>query len=95
MKFNEQSEPCTGINWRKFKKNGFEFKYTQKDNIWFCVISYTKKDMRFDTIFTRLTLNTEQEVQKWCEDWSYKKYTWLLKNQESGYNDCFGEIKKI
>lgn len=77
MKFKAQRERWGRTTWYKGKKNGFEFEYAQKDNGWYCVISHTKKDIRFNSLWENLIFDTEQEIQEWCEMWDYKNHRCL------------------
>lgn len=80
MKFKAQRERWSKTTWYQGKKNGFKFNYAQKDNRWYCVISHTKKDIRFNSLWENLTFDTEEEIQKWCEMWDYKNHMCLGKD---------------
>lgn len=65
-----------------WEKDNFEFRYNQRNDGWYCVISHTNKDIRYNSLWEGLTFNTEEEVHEFCEGWNYKDHPCLGKDVE-------------
>lgn len=75
----KRSSPFDRTDYYKASKNNFEFTVHDNDKI-FIVAFHKKKDIRFNSLWEKLTFNSLEDAFKFCEDFDYTKHSCLGKD---------------
>jgi hypothetical protein len=77
MKFTYNTKKWSNT-YCKAKSRGFIFEYIYYNTgPYFCIVTHSKKDIRFNSLWEGLTFETEDELREWCEKWDYKDHKCL------------------
>ncbi len=76
MRFTEDRE---ARGFYKGKKRGFEFTISSSGNAYYVVAICQEKDIRLNTLWIKLTFETFEKAEEFCENFDCKKY------------DCIGD----
>jgi len=57
-------------------KNGFKFTYNLTERI-YVTVSHKELDIRFNSLWSDIKFNSEDEVKQWCEDFKHENFSCL------------------
>jgi hypothetical protein len=78
-KVREKSGFNTLYTW-KGRKNGFVFEISltqQYGNTYYATVQHTKKDIRFNSLWNKITFATLQDAFNWCDKFESKNFSCL------------------
>ena len=58
----------------KAKNRGFEFTISSSGNRYYVVVIGVEKDIRLNTLWIKLTFETFEQAEEFCENFDWKNY---------------------